>query len=82
MQFSDVGVRYTVGGVVAFALRNVSAAVIGLPVALLGAVAYAAPFWLVHGIYLLKRPQPDTAATSEGKPERWGALSSSEGGAW
>lgn len=59
----DVGVRYTARGVASFAARNVVALVVGLPVALIGAVAYAAPFWAAHAAYLLAKPARDTAAT-------------------
>lgn len=59
----DVGVRYTTRGVAAFAARNAAALLVGLPVALIGAVAYAAPFWAAHAAYVLAKPAPDTAAT-------------------
>ena len=59
----DVGVRYTARGVASYAARHIAAAVIGLPAAVAGALAYAAPFWLVHAVYLLMKPQLDTAAT-------------------
>jgi glycerol-3-phosphate O-acyltransferase / dihydroxyacetone phosphate acyltransferase len=59
----DVGVRYTAKGVAAFAARNVVALLVGLPVALVGAVAYAVPFWAAHAAFLIARPEPDTAAT-------------------
>lgn len=47
----------------AFVARNVVAGVFGLPLAVFGAVFWAAPFWLVHTIYVVMRPERDTGAT-------------------
>lgn len=46
-----------------FALRQLAIAVLLLPVALLGAVFFAVPFWAVHALYLVGRPTADVAAS-------------------
>lgn len=47
----------------AFALRHLAIALLLLPVATLGALFFAVPFWSVHVVYLLTRPTRDVAAT-------------------
>lgn len=47
----------------AFALRHLLVALVGLPVATFGAVFFAVPFWSVHLLYLVMRPARDLAAT-------------------
>lgn len=47
----------------AFALRSLFIAVVGLPVATFGALFFAVPFWSVHLLYLVMRPARDLAAT-------------------
>jgi 1-acyl-sn-glycerol-3-phosphate acyltransferase len=44
-------------------LRQLAAALLGLPLAVTGAVFWAVPFWAVHAIWLLKRPERDVGAT-------------------
>ncbi len=49
----------------AFALRNLFVAAVGLPVALFGALFWAAPFYLIHALYSIIRPDRDVAATGK-----------------
>ncbi|OGQ10464.1 MAG: hypothetical protein A2138_23025 [Deltaproteobacteria bacterium RBG_16_71_12] len=51
------------GKALAFAAKNTIVALVGLPVAALGAGFFAVPFWTTHAVYLLVRPSPDVAAT-------------------
>jgi len=46
-----------------FVLRQLVALVLGLPVAVVGAVFWAAPFWLVHLVWRLTGVERDTGAT-------------------
>lgn len=48
-----------------FAVRNLAVALVGLPVALFGALFWAAPFWLIHALYSIIRPDRDVAATGK-----------------
>jgi 1-acyl-sn-glycerol-3-phosphate acyltransferase len=43
--------------------RQVVAALVGLPVAVAGALFWAVPFWAVHAIWWAKRPERDVGAT-------------------
>jgi glycerol-3-phosphate O-acyltransferase/dihydroxyacetone phosphate acyltransferase len=43
--------------------RQVAAAVVGLPFAVYGALFWAIPFWSVHAIWRLMRPERDVGAT-------------------
>lgn len=47
----------------AFLLRNIFLALVGLPVATVGAVFFAVPFWTVHLLFLALRPAKDVGAT-------------------
>ncbi len=55
--------RYRVAGVGRFAVRNVLALLVGLPAALLGAIAYFVPYHLVKLPVALLRPTKDLVAS-------------------
>jgi 1-acyl-sn-glycerol-3-phosphate acyltransferase len=48
---------------ISFALYNLFVALVGLPVAAFGALFFAVPFYAVHLLYLVARPDRDVAAT-------------------
>ncbi|MEW5851916.1 MAG: lysophospholipid acyltransferase family protein [Myxococcota bacterium] len=55
--------EYSVGSVLGFVLRNLVALLLGTPVALLGAAAYAVPFYAVDLLTTVLRRKPDETAT-------------------
>jgi 1-acyl-sn-glycerol-3-phosphate acyltransferase len=60
---SDLGLRYRPAGVARFILRNLFAVVVGLPVALVGLVAFGPPTLLLHSVLRWGRTEEDMAAT-------------------
>jgi hypothetical protein len=46
-----------------FVVRQLVALVVGLPLATIGAIMWAAPFWLVHAIWRVSGYETDTGAT-------------------
>ncbi len=62
---ADLDRRYPLGGVLRFAGRNLFALLVGLPIALVGGLAYAAPYHLVKLPVALMKPTPDVVATTK-----------------
>lgn len=60
---SDLGIRYRPGTVLRFVLRNLVALVLGLPLALLGVLAFALPVLGTRLALRLARTEPDMVAT-------------------
>jgi len=60
---SDLGLRYRPAGVARFILRNLFAVVVGLPVALVGLVAFGPPTLLLHRLLRWRHTEEDMAAT-------------------
>jgi 1-acyl-sn-glycerol-3-phosphate acyltransferase len=60
---SDLGLRYRPAGVVRFILRNLVAVVVGLPVALVGLLAFGPPTLLLRLVLRRRRTEADMAAT-------------------
>ena len=63
MSLEHTAARANPAKAAAFAVRNLALAVVGLPVALFGAVFFAVPFWSAHLAYRIARPERDVAAT-------------------
>jgi glycerol-3-phosphate O-acyltransferase / dihydroxyacetone phosphate acyltransferase len=60
---TDLGIRYRPGTVLRFAARNIVALVLGLPLALLGVVAFAPAVLVTRVALRLARTEPDMVAT-------------------
>ena len=54
---------YAPGATLSFVASNLLATLIGLPLTILGALAFALPFWLVRFAAKLAKPTPDIAST-------------------
>jgi len=60
---TDLGIQYRPGTVLRFVARNATALLLGLPVALAGAVAFAPAVLATRGALRLARTEPDMVAT-------------------
>ncbi len=60
---AELDLRYRPSGVARFVARNLSAVLVGLPLAALGAIAYAPPYQAVRPLVAGLRPEADVVAT-------------------
>ncbi len=63
LELDDLDRRFSFGRLARFVGRNLVALLVGLPVALAGGLAYAAPYWGVQLAARLARPERDVTAT-------------------
>ena len=61
----SVAARAAPAKALAFGLKNLALLAADLPLAVFGALAWAAPFWLIHLLTLLLRPTRDVSATGK-----------------